>query len=424
MLTSLVLHLTVDPSSIADPSFIVDPSSIDTTFIKLKSAADFMGFSRFRDGGLVGFHVITPQSDFDDYPMVSSLIDVDTRWWKVDMVRSIFLPFEASTILKIPLNYNLPEDSLIWIGNKRGVFYVKSAYHIALSFVDSNEEGECSSPDPRTALWKRIWRLKIPQKLKIFTWRSCVNGLPTMLNLSQRGIHCSGFCPICDKALESTAHALLLCDHAKLTWAHWLNCPFEITSSPRDLVDVALDFNENGSPLDLELFFALAWSIWWNRNQATHENSGINLDQVWERANRLLSEYKNACSLPTLSLAPSPSAWQVPPLGVFKINTDGAASDGYPSCIGVAIRDYRGSLLAASSKILAAPFSAEITEALVLQEGVLLALDLGISHAIIESDALSIIQAITDGVLGGVVGHIVQNIKDLSSSFSWCSFQL
>ena len=83
------------------------------------------------------------------------------------MVRSIFLPFEASTILKILLNYNLPEDSLIWIGNKKGVFTVKSAYHIASSLVESNEEGEGSSPDSRTSLWKRIWYQKIPQKLKI-----------------------------------------------------------------------------------------------------------------------------------------------------------------------------------------------------------------------------------------------------------------
>ncbi|KAK9996688.1 hypothetical protein SO802_021374 [Lithocarpus litseifolius] len=101
----------------------------------------------------------------------------------------------------------------------------------------------------------------------------------------------------------------------------------------------------------------------------------------------------------------------------------GVHVDGSPSCIGVAIRDYRGSLFAASSKILPAPFSVEITEALALQEGVLLALDLGISHAIVESDALSIIQAITEGDLGGDLGHIVQNIKDISSSFSWCSFQ-
>ena len=86
--------------------------------------------------------VISPQADYGDFPTVSSLIDNDTRWWKIDVINATFLPHEASTILKIPLNYNLPEDCLIWIGNKRGEFTVKSAYHIASGIVDSVEEGE------------------------------------------------------------------------------------------------------------------------------------------------------------------------------------------------------------------------------------------------------------------------------------------
>ena len=240
-----------------------------------------------------------------------------------------------------------------------------------------------------------------------------------MLNLNHRGIHCSSFCPICDKTLESTTHALLHCDHTKLTWAPWYNCPVEVSSTPRDFVDVALDFIEKGSPLDLELFFAVAWSIWWNRNQAIHEDSGTTPSQVWEMANKLLNEYKDACTLPAFSPAPSPAAWQALPLVFFKINTDGVASDGSPSCIGVAICDCWGSLIPAPSKVLPAPFFAEITEALALQDGVPLSLELGISHAIVESNALSIIQAISEGDLG----HIMQNIKNISSSFSWCSFQ-
>ena len=93
-------------------------------------------------------------------------------------------------------------------------------------------------------------------------------------------------------------------------------------------MDVALDFIEKGSPLDLELFFAVAWSIWWNRNQAAHEDLGTTPSQVWEMANRLLSEYKDACTLLALSLAPSLTAWQAPPSSFFKINTNGAALDG------------------------------------------------------------------------------------------------
>jgi len=265
---------------------------------------------------------------------------------------------------------------------------------------------------------------KVPQKLKIFAWRTCVNGLPTMRNLSHRGIHCSSFCPLCDRAIESTAHALLLCDHAKLTWAQWHNCPIEVTSSSQEPVDIALDIIEKGSPNDLELFFAMAWSIWWNRNQALHEDSGSPPSQIWEMANRILGECKDACSLPTLSLAPTPTIWKASPSGFFKINVNGTAlDDGRPSRIGVIIRDCQGSPIAASSRTLPAAFSAEITEAMALQEGVLLAAEMGISRAIFETDALSTIQATNEGDLGGELGHIIQNIKDISSSFSWCTFQ-
>ena len=53
MPTSLVLHLTANPSSIANLNFIANPSSTGTAFIELKST---VGFSGFHDGGLAGFH--------------------------------------------------------------------------------------------------------------------------------------------------------------------------------------------------------------------------------------------------------------------------------------------------------------------------------------------------------------------------------
>ena len=48
----------------------------------------------------------------------------------------------------------------------------------------------------------------------------------------------------------------------------------DLSNSSYDLVDIALDFIAKGSLNDLELFFAIAWSIWWNRNKAIHEDSG------------------------------------------------------------------------------------------------------------------------------------------------------
>ena len=89
--------------------------------------------------------------------MVSSLIDEDKKWRKANAIKALFLPFEANSILKIPLSYNLPNDELIWVGNKRGSLTVKSAYYIAAKIVDSSEEGESSIRDSRSQLWKKMW---------------------------------------------------------------------------------------------------------------------------------------------------------------------------------------------------------------------------------------------------------------------------
>ena len=59
------------------------------------------------------YKVISPPRLFDGFPMVSNLIDKDTRRWKADLVRTLFLPFEVNTILNIPFSYNIPEDKII-----------------------------------------------------------------------------------------------------------------------------------------------------------------------------------------------------------------------------------------------------------------------------------------------------------------------
>ena len=63
-----------------------------------------------------------------------------------------------------------------------------------------------------------------------------------------------------------------------------------------------------------------------------------------------------------------------------------------------------------------------MTEAFAHLQGVLFALEMQISRVIFESDALSVIQALTTGDLGGEVGHILHDIKS-SSHFSCYSFK-
>ena len=60
-----------------------------------------------------------------------------------------FLAFWSQHNLENPFEYNLPEDSLIWIGNKKVHLQTK----VASSMVDSNENAESSSSNARTSLW-------------------------------------------------------------------------------------------------------------------------------------------------------------------------------------------------------------------------------------------------------------------------------
>ena len=310
--------------------------------------------------------------------MVSSLIDVDTRRWKVDKLKRYFLPFEVDVILNISLSYTLLEDKIIWVGNKRGIFLVKNAYYIAMTVVEEVEVGESSSRDYRTPLWKKIWQLKLLAKIQIFAWRACMEGLPTRLNLRRRGVNIETKCPLCEREIESTSHALLYCTKLWDVWWSWNTCPIQLLAENKDFVDVAMLIMNAGTPQDLEILFATAWSIWYNRNRVVHESQCETPAQVWGYGQRIHGDYKGAMTVCQLRKQPPEVGWAAPPPKVYKINVDGATSEGGLSGVGVVICDCRCSVLVAKSKVLAGSYEAEITETLAIEEGVLLARERGL----------------------------------------------
>ena len=108
---------------------------------------------------------------------------------------------------------------------------MKSAYYIALQVLEINDEGECSSGDYGSALWRRMWHLNIPAKIKNFAWRACMDGLPTMVNLQKRGINSCNLCPSCTKEPEAISHALTSCDTTKRVWDCWIDLPINVSEN-------------------------------------------------------------------------------------------------------------------------------------------------------------------------------------------------
>ena len=58
-----------------------------------------------------------------------------------------------------------------------------------------------------------------------------------------------------------------------------------------------------------------------------------------------------------------------------------------------------------------------------MEQGVLLAQEMGVQQAVFESDASSVIQAISQDLCGGESGHLIQGIQNAKLNFLSCSFR-
>ena len=86
---------------------------------------------------------------------------------------------DAAAITKIPLNRRVVLDLIIWMHNKNGKFSVKSAHKVTRRMRGKRSRVESSSGYVGKFIWPVLWKLCIPNKIKIFGWQACNDILPT-----------------------------------------------------------------------------------------------------------------------------------------------------------------------------------------------------------------------------------------------------
>ena len=97
--------------------------------------------------------------------MVADLIDLAFKEWKVNVIDTLFYDFEAAIIKNMPLCKAIQDDILIWPFTPDGVYSVKFGYRYLHELQQHGLPGP-SDNSVLTPLWKKIWGLQVPNKVK------------------------------------------------------------------------------------------------------------------------------------------------------------------------------------------------------------------------------------------------------------------
>ena len=114
------------------------------------------------------YKVVSPPVGLPLEARVSELVDPNSRMWRTELVRHIFLPHEAHKICSIALSFKLLEDEQIWAQMNDGRFSVQSAYKIAMDLSSESLGGVASDDSKQRRFWKQLWKINTPHKVRHF----------------------------------------------------------------------------------------------------------------------------------------------------------------------------------------------------------------------------------------------------------------
>ena len=146
--------------------------------------------------------------------------------------------------------------------------------------------------------------------------------------------------------------------------------------------------------------------------------------QIASKAYGVLQEFQQL--RPTHTVIPRTAhavKWRPPIAPCVKANFDGTifSQDGLAG-IGVIIQNEQGLVMTVLSQQIPSPASVEMVEVLAARQALLFAKELGFDKVVMEGDSKTVIKAILGDYMDcSYMGHVLQDIKLLFSSFSFIS---
>ncbi|RYR56284.1 hypothetical protein Ahy_A05g022025 [Arachis hypogaea] len=284
---------------------------------------------------------------------------VEGEGWDRRKIESNFPQEICKEILSTPISVMNKEDILYWPWREDGNYSIKTGYYAARRTEQSDNHRNPSTSEDKREIWREVWRMEVPQKIRMFLWKACQDILPVGSNLYKRKIASDPKCQICLKSPETVEHALLLCDWARATWfgaeGQWTPTVKTVTSIGNWIVECIKKLRAGGGENQergISKLGFLMWEIWKTRNNKMFQQQEVNprgticrakiLEAIyWKLADTQQPNKKEGNHSKTNLVK-----WRPPPSNWLKANVDAAfRKETGTGAIAVVIRDYKGRII-------------------------------------------------------------------------------
>ena len=285
--------------------------------------------------------------------------------------------------------------------------------------MDALAGGCPSSSSDKKDVWRLNWKLEVVPKVRVFWWRVLKGIMPDFSTLSRRHVKEESICGICKAATETLLHALTECPHAKLFWTA-LKDVFKVklprlhpgTWSADILVEPWFTGREKA------IVTTVMYTIWSSRNNWVHGGRGYEPDDAIKHVQQTILDLELPKVSTRKAATQTGSVWQGPPLGVVKVNLDGAICTQERTAGSGGVARDAGGFRGAWSNVYFGISDPLCVEALVFRDAVVFAQARGFRHVIFETDSTELVRYWeARAVDRSVIATVLQDVSDLLDQF-------
>lgn len=140
----------------------------------------------------------------------------NSKDWDVQKVQQDFHEDDIRLILQTRIPQIMARDKVAWTASSTGGYTVKTGYQY-WSTQNTNVANNMDSDN--SSCWNRIWKLRLPHKMRTFIWRFCNNNIHVRNLLRSKGVATTIICLMCNTDVEHMLHIFFFdCKFASDCW--------------------------------------------------------------------------------------------------------------------------------------------------------------------------------------------------------------